>query len=130
MRNLNQLFLFVSLFCMIACGSSNDLTEDVVGSYIGTYEEATGFGSLSVEDADLNISRTNDETVSFSMPDLAGLNISFEGTMINMSEISITNATVGALVLSGTAKLEGDNIKIAFVDADNREVASYRGIRK
>jgi len=129
MRNVFKLSFVVCLFSIFACGSSVDMTTEVVGSYIGTYEESQSSATLSLDEVELNISRTDDETVSVNMS-LISLNFNFSGNMLNTMEFTIPEATLGTISLSGNAKLEGDNLKISFVDVDNREVATYRGTKQ
>jgi len=128
MKNVFNLCMCACVLFMYSCGSSTDLTTEIVGSYIGTYEEFATSSSISVEDITLTVTRSSDETVSFTMP-IITLNVNFDGTMETTTEVTIDQATLGLLDVSGSAKLEGTNIKISFLDVDGREVAKYSGTK-
>jgi len=129
MRNLIKVCLCIFVLNLIACSSSS-LTEDIVGTFVGSYDEVDPASTLSAIGVELTVAEAgSDEAVLFTMT-LGSMNIAFPGIMTNAEEFVIDNATIDAINLTGSGKLEGDNIKIDFRTlADDREYARYSGMK-
>ncbi len=128
MKNVFKACLCICMLGIIAC-SSEDLTTEVVGSYLGTYEEFGDNGSISFDETDMTITKTSDDGVKFNIS-ILGLSISFDGNMVNLNEVDIPTTTIGTATVSGSAKLEGSNIKVQFTDTTGKEVITYTGTKQ
>ena len=109
-----------------------DLTVKMTGTYQGTYQESGSSGSGSFDDVETVVTKQTQSEIRINIkviPVLAELK--FTGTMKDETNFTVSEFTFGDDKLSGSGKLESDNmLNISLDNVSTGGTASFTGTKQ
>ncbi|MBK6901539.1 MAG: hypothetical protein IPH04_01660 [Saprospirales bacterium] len=114
-----------------SCNKDKDLTTEIEGTYIGSYEDDSG--TLTLHNVKVEVTRKSDSEISCEMTWIEGFPAAtFDAEMEDKTHFSVPlYASDGGDNYTGSGLLENDTLKIDFIpDSDPSAIEHYEGKRQ
>ena len=131
-HHLPLLLALTATFLLLAtsCGKDNDLTTEIEGAYIGSYEDDAGV--LTLYNVKVEVTRKSKSEIECEMTWIEGFpSAIFEGEMEDKTHFNVPAFSGEDENYSGSGVLENDTLKIDFIpESDPSAIEHYAGKRQ